>query len=169
LLLALKQLLTKMDNKITNMQDKLTDLDTKFSDLKTKQSEMERDLKRQGQDTEPDIEEGEGFDRKRLKERFKKALLLDSGPLASIPKAPSAWMEFIFGIGAPDQRVGKEGSRSSPQLDGAAGSRARTDELCHGRLIHPSSLFIQGWRPHSDNISWQRQRLVSLPTVFCLP
>ena len=110
-----------MDNKITNMQDKLTDLDTKFSDLKTKQSEMDRVLKRQAvQDTEPSLEEGEGFDRKRLKERFKKALLLDSDPLASIPKAPSAWMEFIFGIGAPDQRVGKEGSRSPPQLSGAA-------------------------------------------------
>jgi hypothetical protein len=107
----LNQLLTQMDTKISKMNDKLTELDCKFSDLKINQRKLEQSIKRQAQDTDSDVEEGEGLDRKRLKERFKKALMLDSDPLAKIPKAPSAWMEFIFGISAPDQRMGKEGSR----------------------------------------------------------
>ena len=55
-------------------------------------------------------EREEGSGRTVLKERYKKALKLDRGPLANIP-APDAWIELIFGIRAPDQRMGKEGSR----------------------------------------------------------
>ena len=56
-------------------------------------------------------EEEESEDMKKLKERLKKSLLLDEDPLAKIPKEPTAWVAFLFGIRAPDQRMGKEGSR----------------------------------------------------------
>ena len=55
--------------------------------------------------------EGEGFEIKKLKELLKKSLKLDEDPLAKVPKEPTAWVAFIFGIRAPDQRRGKEGSR----------------------------------------------------------
>ncbi len=145
--LSVNQLLQKMDAKMSKMQDKLTELDIKVTDMHSKQQGT--DPKSQAQGAEPAVEDGEGLDRKRLKERFKKALLLDSGPLANISIAPSAWMEFIFGIGAPDQRLGKEGSRflaCSADPSCARYSRVRTDEACRGRLIHPSSLFVQGPR-----------------------
>jgi hypothetical protein len=48
----------------------------------------------------------EGRDRKRLKERLQKAAIKES---KVFPK--SGLLEYVFGICAGDQRMGKEGSR----------------------------------------------------------
>jgi hypothetical protein len=101
----LNQLLSVMDNKLTDMEHR--------------QQKLESHVKRlvqatDGGEEEPKVEDSEGMDRKRLKERFLKSLMLDKGPLASLPHAAGAWMELILGIGPPDQRMGKEGSRSPP-------------------------------------------------------
>ena len=103
---------------LSDMQSKQADMDIKFSNMQGKQREIESELKHliraidgtQGDD-ESKPEDGEASDRKLLKERFMKSLALDKGPLASMPKAAGAWMELIFGIGPPDQRKGKGGSR----------------------------------------------------------
>ncbi len=105
-----------MDTKISKMEVKLAELGADFAGMKCKLG-LDKNINGQVQGTQSHVGGGEGLDRKRLKERFKKALKLDSDPLANIPKAPSAWMEFIFGIGAPDQRMGKEGSRFHTKPD----------------------------------------------------
>jgi hypothetical protein len=51
---------------------------------------------------EPDT----GRDRKRLKERLKKAAMKESRALQKV-----GFLEYVFGICAGDQRMGKEGSR----------------------------------------------------------
>ena len=110
-------MLSRMDVKLSDMQTKQMEMDIKFSTMQKKQRGIDHELKRLVQKMggaradEADAEEGDGADRKRLKERFKKSLMLDEGPLADMPQAASAWMELIFGIGAPDRLRGKEGSR----------------------------------------------------------
>lgn len=86
------------------MDSKLTDMDAKLSIVQGRQRELDGALRRLRQSPEgggggggggPAPEEGEGAsdsDRKRLKERFLKALALDKGPLADIPKAAGAWV-----------------------------------------------------------------------------
>ena len=113
------QLLTRMDKKFSGnfalLQDHLAAIDQKISKMEGKQRELDQDLKcvaqgMGGVDKTQSAEREEGSGRTVLKERYKKALKLDRGPLANIP-APDAWIELIFGIRAPDQRMGKEGSR----------------------------------------------------------
>jgi hypothetical protein len=52
--------------------------------------------------------EDEGRDRKRLKERLKKASLLASKKTL---QRKGGWLEFIFGITHGDRRIGKGKSR----------------------------------------------------------
>ena len=53
-----------------------------------------------------EIEDSEIKDRKRFKERLKKEALRSAAL-----KKPSSWLEYLFGICAGDQRMGKQGSR----------------------------------------------------------
>jgi hypothetical protein len=58
---------------------------------------------------QPEKRDDNGRDRKRLKERLKKASL--KGSELSLRRGAS-WLELIFGITHGDRRVGKWGSRS---------------------------------------------------------
>jgi hypothetical protein len=51
-------------------------------------------------------------DRKRLKEKLKVAIELDRrSRIRTIVSKREVWLEYIFGICSPDQRIGKRGSR----------------------------------------------------------
>ena len=53
-------------------------------------------------------------DRKRLKEKLKLAIELDKrSRIRNVVSKGEVWMEYIFGICSPDQRIGKRGSRYS--------------------------------------------------------
>ena len=92
---------------IPKMQDMLTAMQEKIQKLEQQnKTRVDKTIGDQG-----NAEEEEAEDMKKLKERLKKSLLLDEDPLAKIPKEPTAWVAFLFGIRAPDQRMGKEGSR----------------------------------------------------------
>ena len=92
----------------------LLDVQTKVTTIQEKIQILEQQNKTQANETigaQGNAGEEEGEDMKKLKERLKKSLILDEDPLAKIPKEPTAWVAFLFGIRAPDQRMGKEGSR----------------------------------------------------------
>jgi len=124
------QLLLNLEDRILGMQNQLADVQSKqgrmeqhllgiqdqLSDVQRKQA-----VANQGPGHEQDSGSAPsadaGRDRKRLKERLKKAVL--SGATAS---QTVGWLEYAFGICAGDRRMGKNGSR----------------------LIHPLSPFMQG-------------------------
>ena len=56
-------------------------------------------------------------DRKRLKEKLKQAIEADRrSRIRPIVSRSEMWLEYIFGICQPDQRIGKRGSRSDSAL-----------------------------------------------------
>ncbi len=58
-------------------------------------------------------DEKEGKDRKRLKERLKKAMTDETAIKTS---NDAGWLEIIFGIRSANRRMGKVGSRSHRRL-----------------------------------------------------
>ena len=110
--------MTVESHTLADMQIQQREIPPMLSELRSRQHEMDQELTRLARTTaesavqgDPNDNEREVLDRTKLKERLKKSLMLNTDPLAGIPEAPSAWMELIFGIHAPDQRMGREGSR----------------------------------------------------------
>jgi hypothetical protein len=104
---------------------------------------------------EPDT----GRDRKRLKERLKRAAMKDSIALQRV-----GFLEYVFGICAGDQRMGKEGSRCARTPCTVRPPSPDAPIACRS-LIHPTSPFMQGFTlpsswaacdPDSERPSWGR-------------
>ena len=101
---------------LLDVQTKQREIPAILAEVQAKQRAMEQELKRLALKMDDGgggaaAGEGDGVDHKKLKERLKKALKLDEDPLSKVPKEPTAWLAFLFGIRAADQRRGKEGSR----------------------------------------------------------
>ena len=107
---------------LLDVQTKQREIPAILAEVQAKQRAMEQELKRLALKMDDDggggaaAGEGDGVDHKKLKERLKKALKLDEDPLSKVPKEPTAWLAFLFGIRAADQRRGKEGSRCAAQI-----------------------------------------------------
>jgi hypothetical protein len=86
----------------------LLELDMKFGKIDKKLERISASLGIKSGSNEGDDEE----DRRRLKEKLKVAIEVDrrSRVLAIVSRS-EVWLEYIFGICSPDQRIGKSGSR----------------------------------------------------------
>jgi hypothetical protein len=81
---------------------------TKFGSLVKKVELIAISMGIHGVSSEFDHEE----DRKRLKEKLKQAIEIDRrSRIHTIVSHAEAWLEYVFGICQPDQRLGKRGSR----------------------------------------------------------
>jgi hypothetical protein len=89
----------------------LFDLKSQLTDVQNKQEQMDVNLKQLMSSFSLPTEhhDTKGRDRKRLKERLKKASL--KATKQKLLRGAS-WLELIFGITRGDRRVGKGGSRS---------------------------------------------------------
>ncbi len=88
--------------------DALLELDTKFGIIDRKLERISASMKIKSEANEGDDEE----DRRRLKEKLKVAIDLDRrSRVHTIVSKREVWLEYIFGICSPDQRMGKRGSR----------------------------------------------------------
>jgi hypothetical protein len=86
----------------------LLELDTKFTIIDKKLERISASMKIKGEANDGDDEE----DRRRLKEKLKVAIDLDRrSRVHTIVSRSEVWLEYIFGICSPDQRLGKRGSR----------------------------------------------------------
>ncbi len=85
------------------------DFDTRFEQMDKK---LERIVSAVGTINRSRSNEGDEDDRKRLKEKLKLAIEVDRrSRIHTIVSRREVWMEYIFGICAPDKRIGKRGSR----------------------------------------------------------
>ncbi len=125
----------------------LLDLDTKFGIMDKKLERISASMGIKSGVDEGDDEE----DRRRLKEKLKDAIDLDRrSRVHKIVSKRQVWLEYIFGICSPDQRIGKRGSRwrvapAKKRLCVAVFWQIMT--LCARspcRLIHPRSRFASG-------------------------
>ena len=83
---------------------------TKFGSLIKKVELIAISMGVRGVNREFDHEE----DRKRLKEKLKQAIEVDRrSRIRTIVSRAEVWLEYMFGICQPDQRLGKRGSRYS--------------------------------------------------------
>ena len=88
--------------------DALVELDTKFTIIDKKLERISASMKIKSEANDGDDEE----DRRRLKEKLKIAIDLDRrSRVHTIVSRSEVWLEYIFGICSPDQRLGKRGSR----------------------------------------------------------
>jgi hypothetical protein len=89
-------------------QDRLLELDAKFVRLEKKLDLMAGSMGLQF----PTCEGDDDDDRKRIKEKLKLAIEADRrSRFRTIVSRSEVWLEYIFGICRPDQRLGKQGSR----------------------------------------------------------
>jgi hypothetical protein len=91
-------------------QDRLLEIDTKLAAMDKKLSQMAGSMGihlLSGNEGDDDTD-----DRKRLKEKLKLAIEADRrSRVRTIVSQGEMWLEYIFGICRPDQRLGKSGSR----------------------------------------------------------
>jgi hypothetical protein len=88
--------------------DMLPELDTKLRIIDKKLGQISASLGIKSGANEGDDEE----DRRRLKEKLKAAIEVDRrSRVLTIVSRSEVWLEYIFGICSPDQRLGKRGSR----------------------------------------------------------
>jgi hypothetical protein len=86
----------------------LPELDLKFGIIDRKLERISTSLGIKSGTNEGDDEE----DRRRLKEKLKAAIEVDRrSRVLTIVSRSEMWIEYIFGICSPDQRIGKSGSR----------------------------------------------------------
>ena len=100
---AMREKLEKMDAKL----DKIL-VESELRSKGTKAGDEQRIQEKNSNQTEQD--KNQRRDCKRLKERLKKSLRLQGKNFSSESESVT-WLEYIFGICDPDQRVGKIGSR----------------------------------------------------------
>ncbi len=92
------------------MQRQLLEIQTKQQLMDEKQSQMDHRLQKMSESDSTRAERSDkGRDRRRLKERLKKASHNCFERAHHI-----GWMEYIFGICSGDQRMGTESSRYTP-------------------------------------------------------
>lgn len=90
--------------------DRLIEINTKIGAIDRKLEQIAISMGVRGVNTEGDDEE----DRKRLKEKLKQAIEADRrSRIRTIVSRSEVWLEYMFGICRPDQRLGKRGSRFS--------------------------------------------------------
>ncbi len=88
--------------------DMMTDINTKFVAIDRKLEQIAISMGVRGVTKEGDEE----ADRKRLKEKLKQAIEADRrSRIRTIVSQGEVWLEYMFGICQPDQRLGKRGSR----------------------------------------------------------
>ena len=88
--------------------DTLPELDTKLRLIDKKLGQISASLGIKSGANDGDDEE----DRRRLKEKLKAAIEVDRrSRILTIVSRSEVWLEYIFGICSPDQRLGKRGSR----------------------------------------------------------
>ncbi len=88
--------------------DMLFEIDTKFVMIDKKLERISASMKIKSEANDNDDEE----DRRRLKEKLKVAIEVDRrSRILTIVSKREVWLEYIFGICSPDQRIGKRGSR----------------------------------------------------------
>jgi hypothetical protein len=93
---------------VSEITTKLLELDSRFMIIDKKLEQIAGAVVVRGTGNENDDEE----DRKRLKEKLKLAIEADRrSRVRTIVSQGEVWLEYIFGICAPDQRLGKRGSR----------------------------------------------------------
>jgi hypothetical protein len=126
----------------------LFEMDTRFGMINMKLEQISTYLGVNSSVKEGDDEE----DRRRLKEKLKAAIEVDRrNRVLTIVSRSEVWLEYIFGICSPDQRIGKSGSRCQVP----SGSWCLNFEkeiysaliycvLIYSRLIHPRSRFSSG-------------------------
>jgi hypothetical protein len=131
--------------------DRLIEINAKIAAIDRKLEQIAISLGVRGVSSEGDDEE----DRKRLKEKLKQAIEADRrSRVRTIISRGEVWLEYIFGICRPDQRIGKRGSRwpvflyrkfivigDSAMYCGSEGFLTLWTVL---RLIHPRSRFTSG-------------------------
>ena len=88
--------------------DMLFEVDKKFETIEKKLEKISASLGIKSGANDGDDEE----DRRRLKEKLKAAIEVDRrSRILTIVSRSEVWLEYIFGICSPDQRLGKRGSR----------------------------------------------------------
>ena len=93
---------------VTN-QDRMLELDSKLAAIDKKLSQMADSM---GIHLLSNAGDDDSEDRKRLKEKLKLAIEVDRrSKVRPIVSKGEMWLEYIFGICRPDQRLGKSGSR----------------------------------------------------------
>jgi hypothetical protein len=91
----------------------LLQLETKIGAIDKKLERMSASMKIKSDANDGDDEE----DRRRLKEKLKAAIEIDRrSRVLTIVSNSEMWLEYIFGICSPDQRIGKRGSRCCGQI-----------------------------------------------------
>jgi hypothetical protein len=125
---------------------KLLELDSRFEAIDKKLEQIVGAVVVRGPANENDDDE----DRKRLKEKLKLAIEADRrSRVRTIVSQGEVWLEYMFGICAPDQRLGKRGSRYDlrrmvlKSLTLRIGCTQLKILFCT-RLIHPRSRFLSG-------------------------
>ena len=90
------------------IMDRLPEFNSKFGAIDRKLEQIAIAMGVRGVSNEGDDEE----DRKRLKEKLKQAIEADRrSRVRPIISRGEMWLEYVFGICRPDQRLGKRGSR----------------------------------------------------------
>jgi hypothetical protein len=125
---------------------KLLELDSRFEAIDKKLEQIVGAVVVRGPANENDDDE----DRKRLKEKLKLAIEADRrSRVRTIVSQGEVWLEYMFGICAPDQRLGKRGSRYDlcrvllKSMTFGIGCTQLKILFCT-RLIHPRSRFVSG-------------------------
>ena len=135
-----------MQSKQGEMANQLHTIQSRQQQMDTKQDLMDHRLQQLLQDSaarteaSPDI----GRDRRRLKERLKRA----ARNTPSSTKRTS-WLEAIFGICPGDQRMGTEGSRCLPAMATNPHQKAITRSTCAIRIPKQSRESTAPWAPAS--------------------
>ncbi len=94
--------------RVSDAADRSSDIGSKLAVIDRKLERIAASLGIRGVSREGDEEE----DRKRLKEKLKQAIEADRrSRMRTIFSTREVWLEYVFGICRPDQRMGKRGSR----------------------------------------------------------
>ncbi len=89
-------------------KQKVLDLEAKFGVIDKRLERISASMKIKSDANDGDDDE----DRRRLKERLKDAIEVDRrSRIHTIISKKEMWLEYIFGLCSPDQRIGKRGSR----------------------------------------------------------
>jgi hypothetical protein len=142
------QLLLEIQGKQIHTDDQLLDIKNQLLEVRSQQQLMDQKLNQLMGNSVTNSEQKEldaGKDRKRLKERLKRAAMKGSKGFQNV-----GWLEHVFGICPGDNRMGKVGSRyiaalffllapsSNEPLSPAAASSTQPRSSCEA-ISRPSS------------------------------